>query len=206
MIKKVLGDLLLPKAPGPSASFTVFDLLKAIELIAEEGPIGRGRLSEELEIGSGAVRTLIERLRNFKLITTSRRGCSLTEKGRNLWSKIKFSFPCKVRLKKNDLTFAEYNVAVLIRGYSEGVKTGLEQRDAAVMAGAKGATTLVFKNGKLVIPMVSFDLSKDYPEAFNQITHAMNPKENDVIIIGSSDNLRRAERGALAAAWTLIKS
>ena len=206
MIKKVLNELLHQEAPGPSISFTVFDLIKAIDLIAEKGPIGRGKLSEEMKIGGGAVRTLIKRLKNSGLVTTSKPGCSLTEKGRSVWRKITLILPQKVRLKRNKLTSASFNSAVLVRGYSEEVKDGLEQRDAAVRVGAKGAITIVLKNGKLVIPAVSPDLSKDYPEAFNHITQAMNPEENDVIIIGSADDPKKAEYGALAAAWTLVRS
>lgn len=206
MINKVLNELLLQEAPGPSISFTFFDLIKAIELIAEKEPIGRGKLSEELEIGGGAVRTLIKRLKNTNLVATSKNGCSLTEKGRSVWCKITHILPKKVRLKINKLTSASFNFAVLVRGYGEEVKDGLEQRDAAVRAGAKGAITIVLKNGKLIIPAVSPDFSKDYPEASSQITQAMNPQENDLIIIGSADDPKKAEYGAIAAAWTLMRN
>jgi len=79
----------------------------------------------------------------------------------------------------------------------------LEQRDAAVRVGAKGAIIIVLKNGKLVIPAVSLDLSKDYPIAFNQITSLMKLEE-DMIIISNADQRREAEYGALAAAWSII--
>ncbi|MFQ6095028.1 MAG: DUF4443 domain-containing protein [Candidatus Bathyarchaeia archaeon] len=204
MIKKYLTELSTQKAPGPRPSFTVFDLLKVIELVAEKGPIGRGKLAEKLEIGGGAIRTLIKRLKDFGLIDMSKFGCSLTEKGRRVWEEIRHSIPYKVRLLENDLTFAPYNVAVLVRDRGDRVRHGLEQRDAAVTVGAKGATTLVFRDKKLVVPMVSEDLAKDFPVAFNQITRLMRIEENDVIVIGSADDLKKAEYGALSAAWTLI--
>jgi len=203
-VKKFLDDLSLQRAPGPYPSFTVFDLIKALELIAERGPMGRGRLSELLKIGGGAVRTLISRLRDTELIVTSQNGCSLTEKGKKNWNEIKEILPQKVKLEKNELTFAAFNVAVLIRDRGDRIKDGLKQRDAAVMVGAKGATTLVFKDNKLILPMISEDISKNFPVAFNDITRAMNLKENDVIIIGSADDLRGAEYSALAAAWSII--
>lgn len=204
MIKETLRDLSMEKAPGPHPSFTVFDLLRAIELIAKKEPIGRGKIADKLEIGEGAVRTLIGRLKDSKMIVTSKPGCSLTEKGSELWNEIQLIVPQKVRLMENDFTFAPYNVAVLVRGRSTKITHGLEQRDAAVAAGARGATTLVFKGNKLGVPMVSEDLSKDFPLAFNQITGLMRLEENDVVVIGSADDLKKAEYGALAAAWTII--
>ena len=204
VIKEYLMDLSAPKAPGPQPSFTVFDLVTAIELIAKEGPIGRGRLAEELDLGGGAIRTLIKRLMESGLIDTSKLGCSLTEKGNKIWNEIHETIPQKVRLPENDLTFAVYNVAVLVKGGADRVRDGLEQRDATVAAGAKGATTLIYKDKKLMVPQVSQDLAMDFPEAFKQITEKMRIEENDVIVIGSADAPKRAEYGALAAAWTLI--
>ena len=204
VIKEYLMDLSAPKAPGPQPSFTVFDLVTAIELIAKEGPIGRGRLAEELDLGGGAIRTLIKRLMESGLIDTSKLGCSLTEKGNKIWNEICETIPQKVRLTENDLTFAVYNVAVLVKGGADRVRDGLEQRDATVAAGAKGATTLVYKDKKLAVPQVSQDLAMDFPEAFKQITEKMRIEENDVIVIGSADAPKRAEYGALAAAWTLV--
>jgi hypothetical protein len=72
------------------------------------------------------------------------------------------------------------------------------------MAGAKGATTIMFKEGRLKIPSVSDDVTKDFPDAANQIVRLLKPEENDVIIIGSADSLGKAEYGTLAAAWTVL--
>jgi len=204
VVKEFLEDLSVQKAPGPSPSFNVFDLWRAIELIAKKGLIGRGRLAEELGIGEGTVRTLIGRLANSGIIATSRFGCSLTRKGFELWNRIQLIVPQKVMLPENDLTFAAHNVALLLKNRGDCVSHGLEQRDAAVAVGAKGAITLIFKDDKLVAPMVSDDLARDFPKAFNQIIRSMNPEENDVVVIGSADTPEKAEYGALAAAWTLI--
>jgi hypothetical protein len=79
----------------------------------------------------------------------------------------------------------------------------MDQRDAAVMAGAKNATTMVLKDGKLVIPSVTNDLVKDFPRAANQLK-ILKPGEMDVIMIVGSDSSEKSEYGALAAAWTLL--
>jgi len=203
-LKKLLESLLEEKAPGPYLSFSIFHLIKALELIAKEGPIGRGKLSEELKTGEGAIRTLIERLRDAGLITVSKQGCSLTEKGENIWSEMQLFFPQKVKLEPNELALASCNVAIKVRGCGDKVRSGLEQRDAALLAGAKGAITFFYREEKLILPAISDDVAKDFPDAFGEIIKHLLLEENDVVVIGSADSWDKAEYGALAAAWSLI--
>jgi predicted transcriptional regulator len=205
-IKKLLEGLLKEKAPGPSPSFSLFHVIKVLELTAKEGPIGRGKLSKRLGTGEGATRTLIDRLRDAGLIVTSKPGCSFTNKGEKIWNKFQSIFPKKVELEKSELTLADCNIAVLIRDCGDRVKRGVEQRDAAILTGAKGATTLVFKNQTLIQPGISENLARDFPTAFNHITRQLELKDNDVVVVGSADTWEKAEYGALAAAWTLIQN
>jgi len=205
-LKKLLESLLEEKAPGPYLSFSVFHLIKALELIAKEGPIGRSKLSDELKTGEGAIRTLVERLRAANLIAVSKQGCSLTEEGEKIWSKMQLLFPQKARLESNELTLAGCNVAIRVRGHGEKVKSGLEQRDAALLAGAKGAMTLFFKEKRLILPAISEDVAREFPAAFRQIAEHLQLEENDAVVIGSADAWNQAEYGALAAAWSLIEN
>lgn len=200
--KHFLEKLAHEKAAGPSPTFSVFHLLVAIELIAEN-PIGRNKLAESLEVGDGAVRTIISRLKNAGLLETSKTGCSLTEKGMKLWKEYS-SVMKKVEIKKNELALANYSFAVLVKNHGQKVESGMEQRDAAVIMGAKSVTTIVFRKGRLMIPSVSNDVAHDFPQATAQILRLLSPKENDAIVISSADNPGKAEYGALSAAWTLI--
>jgi predicted transcriptional regulator len=197
-LEKISGE----KAPGPSPSFSLFHMLHALELIAEKA-IGRNKLAENLNVGEGAIRTIIERLKNAGLITTSKVGCTLTNKGLKLWKKYKSTLK-KAEIQKSELAFTEYSSAILIKNSGNKIKSGVEQRDAAVKAGAKGATTIIFKKGRLIIPSVSSNMINDFPKAANQIINLLKPKENDAIIIGSGNSLEEASQGALAAAWTLL--
>lgn len=201
--KQVLEKIAREKAPGPSPKFSVFHILRAVEIIAEKA-IGRSRLAENLEVGEGVIRSVIERLKDAGLIETSKAGCTLTNKGLRLWREYKSVFKKKVEIGKNELALAQYNLAILIKNRGHRIKSGVEQRDAAVMAGARGATTIMVKEGRLIIPSVSNIVAKDFPKAANQITKNFELEENDVIIIGSADSLGKAEYGTLAAAWTLL--
>ena len=202
MFKQVLEKTVSEKAPGPSATFSVFHVLHAIELIAEKSR-GRSKLAEYLHVGEGAVRTIIGRLKDAGLVSTSKAGCSLTNKGLRLWKEYRSIFN-KVEIGKNELTLTDYNFAILIKNRGHKVRSGVEQRDAAVMAGAKGATTIMLKEGRMVIPSVSNNVPADFPKAANQIVTLLEPEENDAIVIGSAHSLGKAEYGTLAAAWTLL--
>ena len=202
-MKRLLEGLVIGKMSGPSPSFSVVHLIKALGLIAGK-PIGRNKLSQSLAIGEGATRTLIERLRLAGLITVDRKGCTLSKKGARLWRDMQRFLPRKAVLGRSGLALAEFNVAVLVKGHGSKVKLGMEQRDAALMIGAKGATTLVFKDGKLVIPPDNRSVAEDFPEIHKQLVNSLQPEENDVVVIGSADTLEQAEYGALAAAWILI--
>lgn len=201
--KQILEEITGEKASGPSPTFSVFHMLLAIELIANKA-IGRSKLAEELGLGEGAMRTMINRLKDADLITTSKLGCALTSKGLKLWNEYRTVFKRKVEIVKNELTLADYNVAILVKNRGHKVKSGMEQRDAAIMVGAKGATTIMFKAERLIIPSVSDSIAKDFPKAANQTVRLLKPEENDVIVVGSADSLVKAEYGALAAAWTLV--
>jgi len=199
--KRLLEKLTKAKAAGPTASFSEPHLLLALEHIAAQ-PIGRNKLAEDLGIGEGVTRTLIDRLKNAKLIDISRAGCFLTPEGRRLFREYE-SVIKKTKVDKNELTLENFNCAVLVRNCASKVKTGMEQRDAAIMAGAKSATTLVYKKGRLSFPSSNQEL-KEYLNASSQIEDVLKPKENDAIIIVGSNKPDKAEYGALAAALTLL--
>lgn len=203
-LKQVLEKITSEKAPGPSITFSLFHMLQAIELIAEK-PMGRGKLAEELKIGEGAVRTVISRLKNAGLIKSSKAGCTLTRKGFKIWDEYKSFFRRKMEIEKNELAFADFNFAVLVKNCGNKVESGMKQRDTAIIMGAKSATTLIFKKGRLIIPSVTDDVRKDFPKAATQIITLLKPEENDVVIVVSADSLDKAKYGSLAAAWTLLE-
>jgi predicted transcriptional regulator len=202
-IKKTIEAIVKEKAAGPTPSFQVFHVIKTLELISD-APVGRGMLAKKLGIGEGATRTLIDRLKEEGIIDISRSGCSLTKEGEESWKKVKKVFPSKIELGKSKLTLSTCNVAILIKEKMERIKLGMEQRDAAFIAGAKGATTLIMQKGKLTMPSFDANIKEDAPELYDKIINSLKPKKGDVIVIGSADTCDKAEYGAIAAAWTLL--
>jgi predicted transcriptional regulator len=202
-LKKFIQEIAGKKAPGPSTTFTIFHIFYALELLAHK-PLGRNKLAEKLNVGDGAVRTIISRLRDVGLIETSKEGCNLTEKGVEIWRQFEEIFPKRIAIPKNELSESEFNFAFLVKNSGQKVKSGIDQRDAAIIAGARKALVIVYRNGHLHIESVSESIEKDYPKAASQILKELTPQENDVIIVAGADSALRAKRGAFAASWSLI--
>jgi len=196
-------EILKGKAPGPAPSFTEFHLIKAIEILGDE-VVGRKVLSRKLGLGGGAVRTVIARLENANLISVSREGCKLTDRGGEIYDELRSRFSRMSPVEATPLTVGTHNFGILVRNSAHRVRFGIEQRDAVVKAGARGATVIVFKNGKMIIPTISEDVMSDYPNAAKKIIEIFQPRENDVIIIGGAETRENAEKGARVAALTLI--
>jgi predicted transcriptional regulator len=190
-LKKFIQDIAGKKAPGPSTSFSVFHIFYALELLSQE-PLGRNKLAKKLNVGDGAVRTIICRLKDAGLIETSKEGCNLSKEGLEVWAQFEQVFPKRVVF------------AFLVKGSGQKVQSGIDQRDAAIIAGARKALVIVFNNGHLCIKSVSDCIEKQYPTAANQILKELTPEDNDVIIVAGGDSALKAKRGAFAASWSLI--
>ena len=203
--KRLIESLASPKGPGPSTTFSMFHIFYALELMAEK-PIGRNKLAKKLGVGDGAVRTIISRLQDSGLIVTSRAGCLLTAKGLSAWKNFEAVFPRREEFEKTALTTSAYSYAFLVKNKGDMVKSGIDQRDAAIMGGARRALVIVFKDGCLMIESISSSLEKDFPEAAKVILEDLKPEDNDVIIIAGADSPLKAKRGAFAASWILLGS
>ena len=180
---------------GPLPRFAEVHVREALELIAKHGRIGRKDLANELRIGEGSVRTVLNQLKKRGLITSSRGGHALTTKGRRALGKpLEF-----VKVDAGDLTVGKVDVATVVRGAAAKVKRGIEQRDEAIKAGADGATVLIFKADKLRFPDSFFKVDKKCEKSIK----ILGPRNGDVVIIGTGKDIKKAEAVARAAARTL---
>ncbi len=200
--KRFIESLVTEKAPGPSTTFTMFHIFSALELLSRQ-PVGRNRLAEELEVGDGAIRTIVKRLKEADLIVTSKGGTRLTEKGEKVWCKFEELFPQRTEVGRTELTSSLFSYAFLVKGASDKIDTGMEQRDAAIMGGAKRAIAIACRDGHLIINSVSGIIEKAFPDAARTIQRNLRIEEGDVVIIAGADTLLKAKRGAFAAAWVL---
>jgi len=182
-------------------------VFKTLQLIQERGHVSRDALCEELELGEGTIKTLVRHLKMQNLIESTNAGTKMTKKGNLFFSELSDSMPSEISLSKCAITLGKHNYAVLVKQMSSAVKSGIEQRDAAIKMGASGATTLLFKDNKFLIPRINFDALKDEHQLSEQLIENLNPQDGDVLIIGSDNRSKKiAEFAAKSAALVTIMS
>lgn len=181
-------------ARGPLPRFGEVHVRRALEQM-EGGRISRKELCRRLGLGEGSVRSILKKLKREGLVVSSRAGHTLTPKGRlRLGGPLTF-----LRVEAGGLTVGKVDVATVVRRAAGRVRKGVEQRDEAIKVGARGATVLVFRRGRFEIPGLRLKVGKELEHQLMRF----RPREGDVVIIGTGDDLRSAEEGARAAASSL---
>jgi len=193
-------------APSRLLSYDLAHVFRALQLIDENGRISRNLLMDELRLGEGSIKTLVKHLKMQSLVETSNAGMWFTNKGQSLYHKLKESMPEEMSLGKCSLGLGNYNHAILLKELGDEIGTGIEQRDAAIKIGGIGATTIIYQEKKFLMPDRNQDSLRKDPKLKQQILENMSPKENDVIIVASSDNKKNANLAAKSAALETISS
>ena len=202
---EIIARVATKMAPGRLPSFAEAHVVMALEDIGNVRTVGRLKLSKDLQLGEGEARTLIKHLKKEGLVEISRSGISLSAAGRKLLSSMRAIMSEQLEIPSSPLTVGRFNVAVQVKGMKSSLRYGLEQRDAAITAGAKGATTLVFSDNKIAMPGTGEVLSEKGSSIVSALSK-LNLKEGDAIIIGSADERFKAELGARTAALELLKT
>jgi DNA-binding transcriptional regulator LsrR (DeoR family) len=188
-------------APGRQPAFIAAHVLKAVEIIASGLGVGRQQLAKELGLGEGTTRTIVKRFRDEGLIEVTRRGMTLTDRSNTLLNDIRKRIS-STELSQAGITVGACDYAVLVKGVTSHVKSGVEQRDSALMAGAKGATTLVYRGNQFHVPGVEVEPSV---LLVKELISRLKPEEGDIVIIGTANSILKAELGAKAAALEMLE-
>jgi uncharacterized protein DUF4443/transcription factor-like protein len=209
---RILNQIASRYAPSRTLSFELIHIFKVFQLFSKNKHISRALLCQELSLGEGSIKTLVKHLRMQGLIHSNNRGTILTEKGKTLSTALVQSIPTETIMPQCSIALGKFNYAVLLKQSSFAIKSGIEQRDAAIKIGALGATTLLYNNDKIIMAgtfssftPIDDTMQKDESNVTRFLISQLQPKDNDVIIIGSdNEELRRAEFGAKNAALFTI--
>jgi Domain of unknown function (DUF4443) len=200
-----LGRIASRYAPSRVLSFDAVHVFKALQLIEIKGHVSRALLCKELSLGEGVIKTLVKHLRMQGLVKCTKSGTRMTQKGKTISLQLFSSIPVETSIPKCSVALGEFNYVVLLKQFGFAIKSGIEQRDAAIKMGALGATTLLFKDDKFVIPGTNYNSLRKESHIAGLLTEKLNPEIGDVIIIGSAtEDERTAELAAKNAALLTI--
>lgn len=197
-----LLSLYKPSVSGALHAFSKLDLIRAVYLIRIKLRVSRKEISSILEIGEGSTRTLLDSLRAANTVRVSLFGCELSKSGLREVDEIFDSFEPVGHLPSSSLTFDKQSYCIIARRATGRIASGVVQRDAALLAGALGATVLIYKNGCFNFPQA--DKGTCIDDSLIVALRARNDfNEGDAIILSFAEGVRERERGAWAAITTL---
>lgn len=201
---QTLQNIVSRKGSSKILTFSTPHVFKALQLLSKERFVSRALFGKEIHLGEGAVKTLILHLKDAGMVDSSKSGTFLTEKGIKFTKNMQKVILRECKIKKCSLILGKQNHAILLKNYSNVVKTGLEQRDYAILYGALGCTTILYKNNKLIFPGDENDCFGNDPKTRRYLIENLQPENGDVIIISSSDDQFVSEISAInSALWTL---
>ena len=185
---------------GPMFRFTDANVYWALYVLSDGKRMGRKRLAEEIGVGEGSMRRILETLRQWEMITIKQTGITITRNGLGFLTEI----PIKVvDLDLKDAIVGTYGQAVVVYGVGKKIENGMQQRDAGIKAGATGCTTLVIRNGALTVPP-DWNMDENNPVVAARVREITNITEDDAIIVGSAYDKHTAIVAALTAAFELF--
>lgn len=206
--KDVMEELAQPADGKVAPAFKPHHAAVALTLIGREQPLGRYDLCEKMSVGEGTVRTLLKRLTESGHIEAEgKQGQALTSSGQMLFDEISSDIPLGYDLDVKALVMYEQAYANLVKQRAYLVTDGIRQRDEAIIQGGygkAGATTIIQKNGTLVMPPGDFHMLAEYERETLLLIETLRPEDGDVIVIGSADDLNLAREVSMAATMTLF--
>ena len=202
---KLLQKVVTRKGTSKALTFSTPHVLKSILFLSTQQYVSRASFCQELKIGEGAVRTLISHLKEHGLADSVKSGTFLTNKGKKFAEQFHKIMPSQTFLRKCCLTNGKHNCAILLKGtHIDDIGNGMQQRDFAILYGASDSLTLVYRKGEFVFSGDKVVCFPDEPEIRDDLIQSLEPEEEDIVIITSSDDKFVAEISAInTALWTI---
>lgn len=186
---------------GPMFRFNDANVYWALYILSSGRRIGRKRLADEVGVGEGSMRRIIETLKDWGFIDIKQTGITITKSGQ--------AFLAQVPIRPVDVyiggsVIGECQQGILVLGGASKVNKGMEQRDAGIKVGGRGCTTLVIRDGALMIPP-DWNLDEKDPETAYKIRKDTGMTADDALIVGGGDTKSQAVESAVAAALSMFR-
>ena len=185
---------------GPMFRFNDANVYWSLYLLSDGRRIGRKRLADEVGVGEGSMRRILDTLKEWEFIQIKQTGITITKAG--------LAFLDQLPMRPVDI-FVEGSVmgafqqGVLVLNVADKVVNGMEQRDVGIKVGATGCTTMVIRDGKLLVPP-DWDVDENDPATAQKVRNDIGMTENDALIIGGGDTQCLATEAAVSAALEMF--
>ena len=185
---------------GPMFRFNDANVYWTMYLLSDGKRIGRKRLADEVGIGEGSMRRILDTLQEWEYISIKQTGIMITKNGQTFLDQIPIQ-PVDIYLEGS--VIGSEQQGVIVKGVASKVNNGMEQRDAGIKVGAEGCTTIVYRDGNLCIPP-GWNLDVERPDVAKKIREEYGMKPEDALIIGGGTTKQSAVVAAVSAALELF--
>jgi len=202
-LSKLLRRLFETKTITPS--YKIPHILYCITLVGKESQgIGRYRIKNEINLGEGSIKTLLNRLKEENIIKvdkTRQKGHIITKNGQKILHDLEklISYPKELENKENKFVVGKiaYYSIINKQNIKNNWKSSIAQRDEAIKIGGTGATCLTY-DGKQKFEF-SDGMSINLPIEQKQFN------EGDILIIGAGNSKADAILATYAAAISILE-
>ncbi len=185
---------------GPMFRFNDANVYWALYVLSDGRRMGRKRLAEEVGVGEGSMRRIIDTLKEWDFILIKQTGITITKAGQAFLSQLPIR---PVNINVGDAVVGQCQQAVLVLGAAGKVVNGMEQRDVGIKVGAEGCTTMVIRDGNLMVPP-DWNVDERDPELAYRIRKETGITQSDALIIGGGDTQCSAVEAAVSAALNMF--
>ncbi len=185
---------------GPMFRFNDANVYWTMYILSNGKRIGRKRLADEVGIGEGSMRRILDTLQDWDYISIKQTGIMITKAGQTFLNQIPIQ-PVDIFLEGS--VIGQEQQGVIVKGVANKVNNGMEQRDAGIKVGAEGCTTIVYRDGALCIPP-DWNLDTERPDVAKKIRDEYGMKPEDAMIIAGGNTKQSAIVAAVSAALELF--
>lgn len=185
---------------GPMFRFNDANVYWSLYVLSDGKRMGRKRLAEEVGVGEGSMRRIIDTLKEWEFILIKQTGITITKAGLAFLDQLPIR---PLNIPMVDGVLGQYQQAVLVLGCGDKVVNGMEQRDVGIKVGAEGCTTIVIRDGTLMIPP-DWSIDEHSPDMAYMIRKESGITQSDALIIGGADTKASAIEAAVSAALQLF--
>ncbi len=198
---KTLQDIVARRGSSRTLTFSAPHVLKSIFCFGNQKYVSRATFCREVCLGQGAVKTLILHLKEYGVVSSIRSGTFLTKKGARLATEFYRAMPSQDFIKDCHMTNGRYNYAIrLKKEYVSKLGNGMQQRDYAILYGASDSLTLIFEGNEFFFSGDSRICFSARSQTGRELIGLLNPENQDIVIITSSDDRFVAEISAINTA------